>query len=217
VARFYGVDILASRKHGTLAIGVTSNIARRVWEHSQGQGSRLVKRYRVTRLVHVETHEEIAGAIQREKTMAAWPRAWKIRSIERENPDRNDLCDRLDGWANGSLQQVPGRQPWLWQGRPLLPEMFEYGGVIPGAASRRARRPRLYEHGPQPQDNSPRSWVPAVAGVTGEVSGSRTRAKEEPCAIPAPDDFPWTTSRAAQRTFFCRSSSSSRSIRWRNI
>jgi putative endonuclease len=93
----YDVYILASRKHGTLYIGVTNDIARRVWEHRQGQGSRFVKRYRVTRLVHVETHEEIARAIQREKTMAAWPRAWKIRMIERDNPDRNKHCDRLDG------------------------------------------------------------------------------------------------------------------------
>jgi len=91
------VYILASHKHGTLYIGVTNDIARRVWEHRQGLGSRFVKRYRVTRLVHVETHEEIARAIQREKTMKAWPRAWKIRLIERDNPERDDLYDRLNG------------------------------------------------------------------------------------------------------------------------
>ena len=73
------VYVLASRKHGTLYIGVTNDIARRVWEHRQGRGSQFVKRYRVTRLVHLEPYQEIARAIQREKTMKEWPRAWKIR------------------------------------------------------------------------------------------------------------------------------------------
>ena len=93
----YYVYILASRKHGTLYIGVTNNIARRVWEHRQGRGSRFVQKYRVTRLVHVETHEEIERAIQREKTMKEWPRAWKIRLIERSNPEWEYLFDRLIG------------------------------------------------------------------------------------------------------------------------
>jgi putative endonuclease len=93
----YDVYYFASRKHGTFTIGVTNDIARRVWEHWQGLGSRFVKRYRVTRLVHVETHEEIARAIQREKTMAAWPRAWKIRLIERDNPGWDDLYEGLNG------------------------------------------------------------------------------------------------------------------------
>jgi putative endonuclease len=91
------VYILASRKHGTLYIGVTNDIARRVWEHRQGLGSRFVKRYRVTRLVHVEAHEEIVRAIQREKTMKEWPRAWKIRLIERDNPGWDDLYEGLNG------------------------------------------------------------------------------------------------------------------------
>ncbi len=93
----YYVYILASRKHGTLYIGVTNNIARRVWEHRQGRGSRFVQKYRVTRLIHVETHEEIERAIQREKTMKEWLRAWKIRLIERSNPEWEDLYDRLIG------------------------------------------------------------------------------------------------------------------------
>ena len=76
----YTVYILASRKHGTLYIGVTNDIARRVWEHRQGRGSRFVKRYRVTRLVYVEQHDEIARAIQRESG----------------NPEWDDLYDRLN-------------------------------------------------------------------------------------------------------------------------
>jgi putative endonuclease len=93
----YYVYILASRKRGTLYIGVTNNIARRVWDHRQGRGSRFVQKYRVTRLVYVEIHEDISRAILREKTMKDWRRAWKIRTIERDNPEWDDLYDRLNG------------------------------------------------------------------------------------------------------------------------
>jgi len=93
----YYVYIPASRKHGTLYIGVTNDIARHVWEHRQGRGSRFVQKYRVTRLVYVETHTEIARAIQCEKTMKEWPRAWKVRLIEGGNPEWKDLYDRMSG------------------------------------------------------------------------------------------------------------------------
>ena len=92
----YWVYILASRKHGTLYIGVTNDIARRVGEHRQGQGSGFVKQYRVTRLVFAEPHEDIDRAIQREKTMKDWPRAWKIRLIEEANPEWEDLYEVLN-------------------------------------------------------------------------------------------------------------------------
>ena len=93
----YYVYILASRKNGTLYIGVTNNIARRVHEHRQGIGSRFVEKYRVTRLVHMEPREEIADAIQREKTLKEWPRARKVRLIERGNLEWEDLYDVLNG------------------------------------------------------------------------------------------------------------------------
>lgn len=93
----YYVYIMASRKNGTLYIGVTNDVIRRVWEHRQGRGSRFVAKYGVTRLVHVEEHEEIARAIQREKTMKEWPRVWKIRLIECTNPEWIDLYDGLNG------------------------------------------------------------------------------------------------------------------------
>jgi len=93
----YWVYILASRKHGTLYIGVTNDIARRVWEHRQGLGSRFVKTYRVTRLVYAEPHEDIERAIQREKTMKEWPRAWKVRLIARDNPEWKDLYEAING------------------------------------------------------------------------------------------------------------------------
>jgi len=92
----YWVYILSSRKHGTLYIGVTKDIARRVGEHRQGRGSGFVKQYRVNRLVYAEPHEEIERAIQREKTMKEWPRAWKIRLIEEANPEWKDLYDDIN-------------------------------------------------------------------------------------------------------------------------
>ena len=92
----YWVYILASRKNGTLYIGVTSNLARRIFEHRQGRGSGFVQKYRVKRLVYVEPHEDVERAIQREKTMKEWPRAWKIRQIEGGNPEWNDLYDSIN-------------------------------------------------------------------------------------------------------------------------
>jgi putative endonuclease len=90
------VYILASRKHGTLYIGVTKDIARRISEHRVGRGSRFVTQHNVTRLVYAEPHEEIERVIQREKTMKEWPRAWKIKLIESVNPEWNDLYEDLN-------------------------------------------------------------------------------------------------------------------------
>lgn len=92
----YYVYILASRKNGTLYIGVTNDVARCVWEHRQGLGSEFAKRYRVHRLVHIEAHDDIERAIQREKTMKEWPCAWKIRTIEEANPEWNDLYEDIN-------------------------------------------------------------------------------------------------------------------------
>lgn len=91
----YFVYILASRKHGTLYIGVTNDIARRVFQHRQGKGSLFVKRYKVYRLVYVEIHSDIDIAIQREKTLKDWDRPWKIQLIERDNPEWRDLYEEL--------------------------------------------------------------------------------------------------------------------------
>jgi putative endonuclease len=92
----YFVYILASRKHGTLYIGVTNDLARRIWEHREGSGSRFTKRYRVHKLVYTEEFDDIRLAIQREKTMKEWPRIWKVRQIERTNPDWDDLYEELN-------------------------------------------------------------------------------------------------------------------------
>jgi putative endonuclease len=89
------VYIMTNRANGTLYIGVTNDIARRAYEHRMGIGSQFTSRYGLSRLVYVEWHEEIPDAIQREKNMKDWPRAWKARLISRTNPEWRDLYDDL--------------------------------------------------------------------------------------------------------------------------
>ncbi len=91
----YAVYILASKRHGTLYIGVTNDLSRRLSEHSLGFGSKFVKQYKVNRLVHVELFESAGFAISREKQLKKWNRDWKINLIERENPDWQDLTPDL--------------------------------------------------------------------------------------------------------------------------
>jgi putative endonuclease len=85
--------IMTNRPNGTLYVGVTNDIARRAFEHWTGAVPGFTKRYGLRRLVHVERHEEILPAIQREKNIKDWPRAWKIRLILGQNPDWEDLYD----------------------------------------------------------------------------------------------------------------------------
>ena len=87
----YFVYRLASRKNGTLYIGVTNNLERRLWEHRNAQTKTFVSKYAVLNLVYCENYPEIAAAIAREKAMKEWKRAWKIRLIEEANPNWNDL------------------------------------------------------------------------------------------------------------------------------
>lgn len=82
----YVVYILASGHYGTLYIGVTNDLHRRMTEHREGQVPGFTKRYRVTKLMYVEAFEQIGDALQREKSLKEWPRAWKINLIERDNP-----------------------------------------------------------------------------------------------------------------------------------
>jgi putative endonuclease len=91
----YSVYILASKRHGTLYIGVTNNIAKRLLEHEQGAGSKFVRDYKLKLLVHVETYDEPLEAIAREKQLKKWNRDWKIALIERENPDWLHLAPDL--------------------------------------------------------------------------------------------------------------------------
>jgi putative endonuclease len=89
------VYIMTNRPNGTLYVGVTSNLARRIWEHREGVADGITRRYGLKRLVWAERHDTIETAIQREKTIKHWPRAWKVRLILEANPLWEDLYDRL--------------------------------------------------------------------------------------------------------------------------
>jgi len=89
--RVYYVYILASGIGGTLYIGVTNNLIRRVYEHQEKLVKGFTKRYDVTQLVYYEQFGEIGAAIQREHRLKKWNRAWKIRLIEERNPNWVDL------------------------------------------------------------------------------------------------------------------------------
>jgi putative endonuclease len=91
----YWVYILASRKNGTLYIGVTNNLRTRLEQHRAGRGSEFVKKYGVHRLVHVEGFASPKEAIAREKQLKNWQREWKIQLIEKENPEWDDLAHLL--------------------------------------------------------------------------------------------------------------------------
>ncbi|MDB5422677.1 MAG: excinuclease subunit, N-terminal [Phenylobacterium sp.] len=93
------VYIMASAPYGTLYIGVTSNISRRVFEHREGFGSGFVAKYAVRRLVYRESFEDIGHAIRREKRLKKWQRAWKLKLIEAENPRWDDLYDTILTWG----------------------------------------------------------------------------------------------------------------------
>ena len=89
--RSYWVYVLASKIGGTLYIGVTNDLIRRVYEHKEGLTEGFTKKHGVHRLVYFEQHTDIEAAIQREKRLKRWNRAWKIRLIEELNPNWVDL------------------------------------------------------------------------------------------------------------------------------
>jgi putative endonuclease len=89
------VYILASKRNGTLYVGVTSDAARRVAEHQTDAVDGFTKRYAVHRLVYAEFHETMLDAIQREKAIKKWRRDWKLELIERANPEWRDLSGEI--------------------------------------------------------------------------------------------------------------------------
>lgn len=93
----YFTYILASRPRGTLYVGVTNNIISRVEQHRAGEGSAFTRRYKVHLLAWYEESERIIDAIQREKTIKEWRRAWKVNLIERENLNWQDLYPTIPG------------------------------------------------------------------------------------------------------------------------
>jgi putative endonuclease len=89
------VYILASEQNGTLYIGVTSDLVGRVWQHKSGEIDGFTKQYGVQLLVYFEMHDDIAGAIAREKALKKWRRRWKLDLIEASNPEWRDLYDEI--------------------------------------------------------------------------------------------------------------------------
>lgn len=89
------VYIVTNRPNGTLYVGVTTDIRRRISEHKSGLTDGFTRRYGLYRLVYVEQHPTVIDAIQREKNIKHWRRAWKVRLIGRDNPDWADLADSL--------------------------------------------------------------------------------------------------------------------------
>jgi putative endonuclease len=91
----YYVYILASKRNGTLYVGVTSDLRKRVFEHKNGFVDGFTTQYGVHRLVHYEVTGDVDSAISREKHLKKWNRAWKVSLIEEANPEWRDLYDEL--------------------------------------------------------------------------------------------------------------------------
>lgn len=89
------VYILASQRNGTLYVGVTSNLVKRMWEHKNNLVDGFTKRYGVHLLVWFELHENMESAIVREKRIKEWKRQWKLELIERINPKWEDLYNKI--------------------------------------------------------------------------------------------------------------------------
>ena len=117
----FWVCILASQPGGTLYVGVTNDLVRRIFEHREGLVRGFTKRYGVKMLVYFEQHETAIAAIQREKNIKHWSREWKIDLIVSKNPDWRDLYDEIvherierflrRGWTRGSSPRVTNENP----------------------------------------------------------------------------------------------------------
>jgi len=97
--KYYFVYILASGRHGTLYVGVTNDLIKRVAAHREGSASAFTRKYKVNRLVYYEYGQDIYEAIRREKQIKKWNRRWKINRIEEMNPEWRDLYPELAGSA----------------------------------------------------------------------------------------------------------------------
>ena len=95
IMKTYYVYILASKRNGTLYIGVTNDLIRRVYEHKNDLIDGFTKKYGVHRLVYYEQYDDVVNAIQREKRLKKWNRQWKIELIEKENPEWKDIYLQL--------------------------------------------------------------------------------------------------------------------------
>jgi len=102
------VYLLASRRNGTLYTGVTSNLIQRVWQHKNNLVDGFTKKYGVHTLVWFEVHQTMPSAIEREKAIKEWRRAWKIELIESVNPQWRDLYEDIVGDASAGSRRAPG-------------------------------------------------------------------------------------------------------------
>ncbi len=91
--KLYYVYIMASKRYGTLYIGITNNIVRRAYEHKHGLVEGFTKKYNVSKLVYYEMTDDVSYAITREKRLKTWKRAWKLELIESANPEWRDLSE----------------------------------------------------------------------------------------------------------------------------
>ena len=105
------VYILASQRNGTLYIGVTSDLIKRIWQHREGLAEGFTKEYGVKMLVWYEQHETMGSAIGKEKAMKKWLRAWKLKTIEQANPDWNDLWPEITGAEPQTVIPAPPAPP----------------------------------------------------------------------------------------------------------
>ncbi len=91
----YFVYIVASQRNGTLYIGMTDDLVRRVWQHRQGLVPGFTKKYGCKHLVWFDSTDDVVSAIRREKQMKAWKRRWKLELIESGNPNWEDLYEKI--------------------------------------------------------------------------------------------------------------------------
>ncbi len=111
--RSYWVYILASKPRGTLYIGVSNGIIRRVEQHRADKASSFTRKYKVHSLVWFQEFGNVREAMQREKTMKEWPRVWKVNLIEGTNPHWADLYPSLPGVRPPSIK---GASEWMGPG-----------------------------------------------------------------------------------------------------
>lgn len=91
------IYIMSNKMNGTLYVGVTSDLVRRVYEHREGLVDGFTKTHELKRLVYFEAYDEIGVAIQREKSLKRWSRGWKVELIQKFNPFWDDLFDQICG------------------------------------------------------------------------------------------------------------------------
>ncbi len=95
------VYIVTNQRNGTLYVGVTSNLIKRIWEHKTKAVKGFTQKYGLDRLVWYEPHETMESAIQREKAIKNWKREWKLKAIEEMNPNWRDLNEDLNSLDTG--------------------------------------------------------------------------------------------------------------------